>query len=164
MSDIKQPPEDLAILGQLNLDYNDADQASDAKRFSELLAEDFVVQTPDVIRNREEYLEYIAKPGPSKISHCASPKATWPGVCELGRPGLVKPQTAVPGRDLDQPRAATSRAWSAHVGGSVRTNRVDIAASTPEARMTTPETPKSVGRVVDETRIAPRPDPRASAI
>ncbi|MEV6844423.1 nuclear transport factor 2 family protein [Actinoplanes sp. NPDC051411] len=66
MSDIKQSAEDLAVLEQLNVDYNDADQASDAKRFSELLAEDFIVQTPGVTRNREEYLEYIAKPRPFK--------------------------------------------------------------------------------------------------
>jgi hypothetical protein len=43
MSDTTQLAEDLAILEQLNLDYNRADQASDAKRFSELLAEDFIV-------------------------------------------------------------------------------------------------------------------------
>jgi len=66
MSDTKQSAEDLAILEQLNLDYNRSDQASDAKRFSEFLAEDFVVQTPGVTRNREEYLEYIAKPRPFK--------------------------------------------------------------------------------------------------
>ena len=59
-----QSAEDLAILDQLNLDYNRADQASDAQRFSELLAEDFIVQTPGVIRNRDEYLEYIAGPRP----------------------------------------------------------------------------------------------------
>ena len=39
---------------------------SDATRFSELLAEDFVVQTPGVTRNREEFLDYIAKPRPFK--------------------------------------------------------------------------------------------------
>lgn len=61
-----QSAEDLAILEQLNLDYNHADQTSDAKRFSEFLAEDFVVQTPGVTRNREEYLEYIAGPRPFK--------------------------------------------------------------------------------------------------
>jgi hypothetical protein len=67
MDDTKQQSaEDLAILEQLNLDDNNADQASDAKRFSELLAEDFIVQTPGVTRNREEYLEYIAKPRPFK--------------------------------------------------------------------------------------------------
>jgi hypothetical protein len=33
MTDTKQSAEDLAILEQLNLDYNEADQASDAKRF-----------------------------------------------------------------------------------------------------------------------------------
>jgi ketosteroid isomerase-like protein len=66
MSGTTQPAEDLAMLGQLNLDYNRADQASDAKRFSEFLAEDFVVQTPGVTRDREEFLEYIAKPGPFK--------------------------------------------------------------------------------------------------
>jgi hypothetical protein len=59
-----QSAEDLAILEQLNLDYNRADQASDSKRFSEFLAEDFIVQTPGVTRNRDEYLEYIAGPRP----------------------------------------------------------------------------------------------------
>lgn len=66
MSETTQSAEDLAILEQLNLDYNRADQASDAKRFSELLAEDFIVQTPGVTRDRDEYLEYIAKPRPFK--------------------------------------------------------------------------------------------------
>ena len=66
MSDTKQSAEDLAILEQLNLDYNQSDQASDAKRFSEFLAEDFIVQTPGVTRNRAEFLEYIAKPRPFK--------------------------------------------------------------------------------------------------
>ena len=41
MSNTKQSAEDLAILEQLNLDHNQADQASDAKRFSEFLADDF---------------------------------------------------------------------------------------------------------------------------
>jgi hypothetical protein len=59
-----QSAEDLAILEQLNLDYNHADQTSDAQRFNEFLAEDFVVQTPGVTRNREQYLEYIAGPRP----------------------------------------------------------------------------------------------------
>ena len=66
MNETKQSTDDLAILQQLNLDYNNADQASDAKRFSEFLAEDFIVQTPGVTRNRDEYLEYIAKPRPFK--------------------------------------------------------------------------------------------------
>jgi hypothetical protein len=66
MNDTTQSAEDLAILEQLNLDYNHSDQASDVKRFSEFLAEDFIVQTPGVTRNREEYLEYIAKPRPFK--------------------------------------------------------------------------------------------------
>jgi hypothetical protein len=81
MGDTTQSAEDVAILEQLNLDYNRADQASDAKRFSELLAEDFIVQTPGVTRNRDEYLEYIANPAPSKISRCSSRRsassATW---------------------------------------------------------------------------------------
>jgi hypothetical protein len=33
MNDTEQFAEDLAILEQLNLDYNHSDQASDAKRF-----------------------------------------------------------------------------------------------------------------------------------
>jgi len=64
MNDTQRATEDLATLEQLNRDYNNADQASDAQRFSEFLAEDFVVQTPGVTRNREEYLEYIAQPRP----------------------------------------------------------------------------------------------------
>jgi hypothetical protein len=66
MSNTKQSVEDLEILEQLNLDYNQADQASDAARFRELLADDFIVQTPGVTRDRDEYLEYIAKPRPFK--------------------------------------------------------------------------------------------------
>jgi hypothetical protein len=66
MTDTKQATEDVVILEQLNLDYVHSDQHSDAKRFSEFLAEDFIVQTPGVTRNLEEYLEYIAKPRPFK--------------------------------------------------------------------------------------------------
>jgi hypothetical protein len=62
--DDKTHAEDLAILEQLNLDYIHSDENSDAKRFSEFLAEDFITQTPGVTRNLDEYLEYIAKPRP----------------------------------------------------------------------------------------------------
>jgi hypothetical protein len=62
----KQSTEDLAILEQLNKDFFHADQFSDAKRFSEFLAEDFISQFPGVSRNRAEFLEYIAKPRPFK--------------------------------------------------------------------------------------------------
>jgi hypothetical protein len=64
VSDNKQHAEDLAILEQLNLDYIHSDEHSDAKRFNEFLAEDFITQTPGVTRDRDEYLEYIAKPRP----------------------------------------------------------------------------------------------------
>ena len=66
MNDTKQSTEDLAILQQLNNDYVHSDQFNDVKRFSEVLAEDFIVQTPGVTRNREEFLDYIAKPRPFK--------------------------------------------------------------------------------------------------
>ena len=66
MNDTKQSTEDLAILEQLNNDYVHSDQFNDVKRFSEFLAEDFIVQTPGVTRNREEFLDYIAKPRPFK--------------------------------------------------------------------------------------------------
>ena len=66
MIDTKQSTEDLAILEQLNNDYVHSDQFNDAKRFNEFLAEDFIVQTPGVTRNREEFLDYIAKPRPFK--------------------------------------------------------------------------------------------------
>ena len=64
MIDATQSTEDLAILEQLNKDFFHSDQLSDVKRFSEFLAEDFLVQTPGVTRNREEFLDYIAKPRP----------------------------------------------------------------------------------------------------
>ena len=64
MSDTAVATEDLEILEQLNLDYNEADQSSNADRFRDLLAEDFIVQTPGVTRTKAEYLEYIAGPRP----------------------------------------------------------------------------------------------------
>ncbi|BBJ37866.1 hypothetical protein SSPO_005840 [Streptomyces antimycoticus] len=66
MSETKQTAEDLAILERLNNDYVHSDQFNDVKRFSELLAEDFIIQTPGVTRNRAEFLEFIAKPRPFK--------------------------------------------------------------------------------------------------
>jgi len=66
INDSTQRTEDLAILEQLNNDYVRSDQFNDAKRFSELLAEDFIVQTPGVTRNRAEFLEFIAQPRPFK--------------------------------------------------------------------------------------------------
>src|ERR1700754_321117 len=66
MNETKQSTEDLAILERLNADYVHSDQFNDVKRFSEFLADDFIVQTPGVTRNREEFLDYIAKPRPFK--------------------------------------------------------------------------------------------------
>ena len=66
IKDSTQRTEDLAILEQLNNDYVRSDQFNDVKRFSELLAEDFIVQTPGVTRNRAEFLEFIAEPRPFK--------------------------------------------------------------------------------------------------
>ena len=66
MNDTDQSAVDLAILEQLNNDYVRSDQFNDVKRFSEFLAEDFIVQLPGVTRNRAEFLEYIAKPRPFK--------------------------------------------------------------------------------------------------
>ena len=60
MNDTKQSSEDLAILEQLNKDFFHSDQFSDAKRFGEFLAEDFISQFPGITRNRAEFLEYIA--------------------------------------------------------------------------------------------------------
>jgi hypothetical protein len=63
---INQSTEDLVILEQLNNDYIHSDQFNDVKRFSEFLAEDFIVQLPGVTRNRAEFLDYIAEPRPFK--------------------------------------------------------------------------------------------------
>src|SRR4051794_23492366 len=62
----EQSTEDLAILEQRNKDFFHSHQFSDAKRFSEFLAEDFISQFPGVTRNRAEFLDYIAKPRPFK--------------------------------------------------------------------------------------------------
>jgi len=63
---VTEQSTDLATLDQLNNDYIHSDQFNDVKRFREFLAEDFIVQTPGVTRNREEFLEYMAKPRPFK--------------------------------------------------------------------------------------------------
>jgi hypothetical protein len=66
MSGTKQAAEDLAILEQLNNDYIRSDQTNDVKRFREFLAEDFIIQIEGLTLNRDEYLDYIAKPRPFK--------------------------------------------------------------------------------------------------
>src|SRR6266496_2255863 len=66
MNHTTQSAEDLALLEQLNKDFFHSDQFSDAKRFSEFLAEDFISQFPGVTRNRAEFLDYIAKTRPFK--------------------------------------------------------------------------------------------------
>ena len=62
----EQATEDLAVLEQLNKDFFHSDQFSDAKRFTEILAQDFISQFPGVTRNRAEFLDYIARPRPFK--------------------------------------------------------------------------------------------------
>jgi hypothetical protein len=54
MEDTIQSTEDLAIFEQLNNDYVKSDQFNDVKRFSEFLAEDFIVQphSPTLVRSR----------------------------------------------------------------------------------------------------------------
>jgi hypothetical protein len=54
MNETKQSTADLAILDQLNKDYVRSDQFNDVKRFSEFLAEDFIVQTPAGIATASE--------------------------------------------------------------------------------------------------------------
>ena len=66
MNQTKQSAADVAILDQLNKDFFHSDQFNDVKRFSEFIAEDFIVQTPGVTRNRAQFLEYMAKPRPFK--------------------------------------------------------------------------------------------------
>ena len=75
MNDTKQSTEDLAILEQLNKDFFHSDQFNDVKRFSEFLAEDFISQFPGVTRNRAEFLDYTAKPRPSKTSLCTTSRS-----------------------------------------------------------------------------------------
>jgi len=66
MSTTKQSAEDVAILEQLNIDFNNADQHNDVARFREILAEDFIMQLPGSTRDREEFLDFISRPRPFK--------------------------------------------------------------------------------------------------
>jgi ketosteroid isomerase-like protein len=56
---------DEAILRELNDAYIHSDQNSDVARYEEFLAEDFTASLPDLVfRNRQEFLDLIAKPRP----------------------------------------------------------------------------------------------------
>jgi ketosteroid isomerase-like protein len=56
-------PSDLEVLHQLNRDYVRAVQASDVRRFREILAEDFLNSNPDgSIVDRDGFLAQIARP------------------------------------------------------------------------------------------------------
>ncbi|MGE0461990.1 MAG: nuclear transport factor 2 family protein [Vicinamibacterales bacterium] len=57
------PSSDLETLAFLNRDYIAAVKVSDIRRFSELLADDFLCSQPDgSIVNREQFLEQAARP------------------------------------------------------------------------------------------------------
>lgn len=71
----------------------------------------------------------------------------WPKTCRLFR----------------APRVTTSLGSAHSLRASVR-NGLATAASAAEARTTKPAVRKTVGKLVEETRIAPRPDPAATAI
>ena len=56
-------PADLAALVQLNRDYIPSVQASDVRRFSEILADDFLCSLPDgSLIDKPQFLAYTAKP------------------------------------------------------------------------------------------------------
>ncbi|MPY87016.1 MAG: DUF4440 domain-containing protein [Luteitalea sp.] len=56
-------PSDLEVLSRLNNDYIEAVKRSDAKRFREILADDFLCSLPDgTLINRAQFLQQIAKP------------------------------------------------------------------------------------------------------
>ena len=58
---------DEAILRELNDAYIHSDQNSDVARYEEFLAEDFTASLPDLVfRDRQEFLDLIAKPRPFK--------------------------------------------------------------------------------------------------
>jgi ketosteroid isomerase-like protein len=57
--------DDEAILRELNDAYLHSDQNGDVARYDEFLAEDFTASLPDLVfRNRQEFLDLIAKPRP----------------------------------------------------------------------------------------------------
>jgi ketosteroid isomerase-like protein len=57
--------DDEAILRELNDAYLHSDQNSDVARYDEFLAEDFTASLPDLVfRDRQEFLDLIAKPRP----------------------------------------------------------------------------------------------------
>jgi ketosteroid isomerase-like protein len=54
---------DFAILTELNRDYINSVQTSDVRRFSEILAEDFLCSTPGgLLLNKAHFLEHTAAP------------------------------------------------------------------------------------------------------
>jgi uncharacterized protein (TIGR02246 family) len=56
-------PADLETLAHLNREYINAVKTSDARRFADMLADDFLCSLPDgSIINRAQYLEQAAKP------------------------------------------------------------------------------------------------------
>jgi enamine deaminase RidA (YjgF/YER057c/UK114 family)/ketosteroid isomerase-like protein len=56
---------DEMILRQLNDDYIRSDQNSDVARYQQFLADDFTAALPDLVfRNRQEFLDLIARPRP----------------------------------------------------------------------------------------------------
>jgi ketosteroid isomerase-like protein len=56
-------PADLEVLARLNREYIDAVKNSDVRRFSEILADDFLCSLPDgSIMTREQFLENAARP------------------------------------------------------------------------------------------------------
>ena len=72
MNDTKQSAEDLAILEQLNKDYVHSDQFSDVKRFSEFLAEDFIVQIRASPATVQSSSTTSLSRVPSRISLCTT--------------------------------------------------------------------------------------------
>ena len=58
-----QPQSDHDVLTALNIDYIEAVQHSDVKRFDEILADDFLCSLPDgTLLDRKQFLEYTARP------------------------------------------------------------------------------------------------------
>ena len=57
------PADDLATLARLNEDYIRSVQTSDVRRFSEILADDFLCSLPDgSLIDRARFLEQTARP------------------------------------------------------------------------------------------------------
>lgn len=111
--------------------------------------------------SRHDPCQYVTRCGRASTIRCGT--AT---VCDSDLAILLpgnKPLYDNMPADKAQPRSSPAPFLFPQSRLASVTNRVATAASAAEARTVQPAVRNTVGNVVDDTRITPRPDPAASA-